>query len=47
MKWEKEGAHDAWMRARDIVNRILSAEEVSYISDENDKAIRRQFNILL
>jgi trimethylamine---corrinoid protein Co-methyltransferase len=47
VKWEKDGAHDAWERARGIVRRILSAEEVSYISEDHDKAIRRQFNILL
>jgi trimethylamine---corrinoid protein Co-methyltransferase len=47
VKWEKDGARDAWMRARGIVKRILSAEEISYISDEQDEAIRRQFNILL
>ena len=47
VKWEKDGARDAWMRAGQIVRRILSAGEVSYISDEQDEAIRRQFNILL
>ena len=32
VKWEKEGAQDAWLRAREIVKRILAAEAKSYIS---------------
>ncbi len=47
VKWEKEGAQDAWMRAGAIAKRILAADEKSYISEAQDKAIRQRFNILL
>ena len=46
VKWEKEGARDAWMRAREIVKRILSAEEKTTISEAQDRAIRQRFEIL-
>jgi trimethylamine--corrinoid protein Co-methyltransferase len=47
VKWDKEGAQDAWMRARVIVKRILAAEEKTYISEAEDRIIRQQFEILL
>lgn len=47
VKWDKEGAQDAWMRARAIVKSILAAEEKSYIAEAEDRIIRQQFEILL
>jgi trimethylamine---corrinoid protein Co-methyltransferase len=46
MKWEKEGAQDAWLRAKQIVKHILASEEKSYISETQDRNIRQQFDIL-
>jgi trimethylamine--corrinoid protein Co-methyltransferase len=46
-KWEKGGAPDARSRAREIAAKILGAEEKSYISEAQDRAIRARFNILL
>jgi trimethylamine---corrinoid protein Co-methyltransferase len=46
IKWEKEGAQDAWLRARAIVKQILSAEEKTYISEAQDHDIRQRFDIL-
>lgn len=46
-KWEKDGARDARVRARDIAKSLLSGEEQSYIAPEVDKAIRGKFEILL
>jgi len=47
IKWEKEGCADVWGRARAIVKCILSEDEKSYITDDQDRAIRQQFEILL
>lgn len=47
VKWEKEGGLDAWSRAKRIVDRILSAEENPYITEEQDRALRQRFSILL
>ena len=46
-KWEKDGAKDAWTRARAIVKDLLASEEKSYIAADVDKAIREKFEILL
>jgi trimethylamine--corrinoid protein Co-methyltransferase len=46
-KWEKEGAHDARNRARDIARTILKAEEKSYLPQEVDAAIREKYHIYL
>jgi trimethylamine--corrinoid protein Co-methyltransferase len=46
-KWEKDGSLDARVRARNLAKRILSEAPTTYISEDMDRAIRNQFNILL
>jgi trimethylamine--corrinoid protein Co-methyltransferase len=46
-QWEKDGAPDARQRAKAIVRKILEADETPYIPDDIDRAIRKNFNILL
>jgi len=46
-EWSKDGSPDARKRACDIVRKILSAKEKSYLDAEIDQAIRRKFDILL
>ena len=46
-KWEKGGSPDARERARQKVIKILSGPEKNYISEDIDKKIRDNFNILL
>jgi len=46
-KWEKEGSLDTRKRAQAIARKILSGPELSYVSEETDKAIREKFNILI
>jgi trimethylamine--corrinoid protein Co-methyltransferase len=45
--WTKQGALDAWMRARNIAKEILAADEKSYLSNEVDSAIRKKYEILI
>ena len=44
--WAENGAQDAWGRARARAQDILQRHQPAYLSDEQDKAIRAQFNIL-
>jgi trimethylamine---corrinoid protein Co-methyltransferase len=46
-RWEKDGSNDARERARAIARKILAENEKSYISEEVDRKIREQFEILL
>ena len=46
-QWELEGAKDTRERARDIVRSILKNEEISYIPEAVDNAIRKKYVILL
>jgi len=46
-KWTKDGSPDARKRACDIVQKILAAEERSYIDPKVDRAIRQKYDILL
>jgi trimethylamine---corrinoid protein Co-methyltransferase len=46
-KWEKEGSLDARERARNLARKILSQAPAAYISEDVDRRIREQFDILL
>ncbi|MFO7878159.1 MAG: trimethylamine methyltransferase family protein [Desulfovermiculus sp.] len=45
--WERAGELDAWMRARKMVQTILSNQEKSYIPEDIDAKIREKYSILL
>jgi len=45
--WTEDGSPDARKRAADIVQKILSGEERSYINLKIDQAIRKKYDILL
>jgi len=45
--WTEDGSPDARKRAADIVQKILSGEERSYINLKVDQAIRKKYDILL
>jgi trimethylamine--corrinoid protein Co-methyltransferase len=45
--WVKEGRQDTWSRARKMVKEILAKEEKSYLAEDLDRKIRKQFDILL
>ena len=45
--WERAGGLDAWMRARQMVQTILSKPEKSYIPEDVDTRIRQKYSILL
>lgn len=45
--WERAGEMDAWMRARKMVQTILSSQEKSYIPEDIDAKIREKYSILL
>jgi trimethylamine:corrinoid methyltransferase-like protein len=45
--WETDWALDARARGRQIAKKILAEEPKSYISQDLDLAIRKEFNILL
>lgn len=45
--WERGGGLDAWMRARQMVQTILSKPEKSYIPQDVDTRIRQKYSILL
>ncbi len=44
--WQQSGAQDAWARARAKAQDILASHRPSYLSLEQDAAIRDQFDIL-
>ncbi len=44
-EWEQGGGLDSAVRAKEIVRKILAAEEKSYIPAEADQAIREKYNI--
>jgi len=46
-QWEKDGAHDARERARQMVRKILDEPEKSYIPEDVDRMIRDRYEILL
>jgi trimethylamine--corrinoid protein Co-methyltransferase len=46
-QWEEEGARDARSRARQLARKILARDEKSYISENIERKIRKEFNILL
>lgn len=46
-KWIRDGAEDSRLRARKMVDKILSAPENSYISADVDQAIRQKYPIYL
>lgn len=45
--WQEGGASDMWQRANTLVRKLLESHKPVYISDENDKKIRRQYHIML
>ena len=45
--WEEMGATDIWQRAREDAKRILAEADTSYLSTEDDAAIRSAFPILM
>lgn len=46
-QWDQGGSRDARERAKEIVRKILAAEENAYIPADTDHAMRKKFNILL
>jgi len=46
-KWEQEGRPDARERARKIAKKILSAAEVSFLPEDIDRAIRKQYKEII
>ncbi|MXX90142.1 MAG: trimethylamine methyltransferase [Boseongicola sp. SB0677_bin_26] len=44
--WAEKGAQDAWSRARCSAQAILRDHQPNYLSEAQDKAIRKRFNIL-
>jgi trimethylamine--corrinoid protein Co-methyltransferase len=46
-KWEEKGSLDTRERAKEIVKKILSGEEKSYLPDDIDKKIRQEYEVLL
>jgi len=46
-KWEQEGRPDARERARQIAKKILSAAEVSFLPEDIDRAIRKQYKEII
>lgn len=44
--WAEEGATDIWTRARDRARAILGSETPVYLTNEQDSAIRKGFDIL-
>lgn len=44
--WAEEGAKDAWTVARERVKEILATHHPEYLTSNQDKSIRAQFNIL-
>jgi len=44
--WAENGAQDAWSRARDRARTILRDHRPAYLTPEQDRQIRAQFNIL-
>ena len=45
--WTREGALDAWSRARKMAVALLAEEEKSYLPEALDQKIRKRFDILL
>ena len=45
--WDQGGSKDTRERAKEIVRKILAAEEKSYIPADIDHALREKFDILL
>ncbi len=46
-KWEENGSLNTRERAKEIVKKILSEEEKSYLADDIDKKIRQKYEIFL
>lgn len=44
--WARNGAQDAWSRARSRAGEILASHHPAYLSPEQDRSIRDRFNIL-
>lgn len=44
--WARNGAQDAWTRARARAGEILASHHPAYLSPEQDRTIRDRFNIL-
>ncbi len=44
--WAENGAQDAWSRAKDRARTILQEHNPSYLTPEQERAIRSRFNIL-
>ena len=45
--WTEQGRPDAWGRARDIARQTLAMHHPDYLSEDAEKRIRDEFNILL
>ncbi len=45
--WEDKGAPDAWSMARQRAQELLATHQPEYLSEDQDRAIRAKFNILL
>ncbi|MEX0307880.1 MAG: trimethylamine methyltransferase family protein, partial [Ruegeria sp.] len=45
--WAENGAQDAWGRARARADEILRDHKPSYLTPEQEEAIRSRFNILI
>lgn len=45
--WAERGARDAWSLARARARDVLNTHRPEYLTDEQDRAIRARFNILL
>jgi len=44
--WAEKGAQDSWTRARQSAQAILRDHQPNYLSDAQDKEIRKRFNII-
>ncbi|RMH39920.1 MAG: trimethylamine methyltransferase [Alphaproteobacteria bacterium] len=45
--WAEMGARDAWSRARERAKALLATHHPAYLTDEQDRAIRAKFNVLI
>ncbi len=45
--WKEQGQPDAWGRARDVARQTLATHHPDYLSEDAEKRIRDEFNILL